>query len=112
MKKEIADQWVAALRRGEYEQGRGQLKNVYGKFCALGVLCDVVAPNNWKQMRDGRYACEMDEIDSHSTLLPTSVLVMTGMHSRSETNLAGLNDVAGRSFDEIADYIEQHWEQL
>jgi hypothetical protein len=41
--KEIKAQWVAALRSGEYEQGRGYLRTSDGKFCCLGVLCDLAA---------------------------------------------------------------------
>lgn len=32
--------WVAALRSGEYEQGTGFL-NKNGKWCCLGVACDL-----------------------------------------------------------------------
>jgi len=38
--QEIKAQWVAALRSGEYEQGQGAL-NSDGKFCCLGVLCEL-----------------------------------------------------------------------
>jgi hypothetical protein len=38
--QEIREQWVAALRSGEYEQGQGAL-NSDGKFCCLGVLCEL-----------------------------------------------------------------------
>jgi hypothetical protein len=32
--------WLAALRSGEYTQGRGQLR-IDDTFCCLGVLCEV-----------------------------------------------------------------------
>jgi len=34
-------EWVATLRSGKYEQGRMFL-NSHGKFCCLGVLCEIV----------------------------------------------------------------------
>jgi hypothetical protein len=40
MNHEIAKEWVTALRSGEYQQGRGQLKSG-NEFCCLGVLCDL-----------------------------------------------------------------------
>ena len=41
MKTEIRDLWVEALRSGEYEQGRSALRPEKGRFCCLGVLCDL-----------------------------------------------------------------------
>lgn len=42
MKPEIKEKWVAALRSGEYKQGRNNLANVKtNRFCCLGVLCEV-----------------------------------------------------------------------
>lgn len=40
--------WVNALRSGEYEQGYGQLCDEEGKFCVLGVLCDIHSRLNSK----------------------------------------------------------------
>lgn len=44
MNPEIKAQWIAALRSGEYQQGRGYLNSHTeegDKFCCLGVLCDL-----------------------------------------------------------------------
>lgn len=43
MDKQIAVQWVAALRSGDYKQGRRQLRNGANEFCCLGVLCNLHA---------------------------------------------------------------------
>jgi len=40
MKPEIKKLWTDALRSGEYHQGRRAL-NSEGRFCCLGVLCDL-----------------------------------------------------------------------
>ena len=42
MNKEIKREWTHALRSGKYKQGNGQLKTSSGKFCCLGVLCDIM----------------------------------------------------------------------
>ena len=46
MKRDIRDQWIAALRSGEYKQGNGVLHQVSKdgaeSFCCLGVLCRVL----------------------------------------------------------------------
>jgi hypothetical protein len=40
MNPEVKARWVAALRSGEYKQGKGALR-LNNKFCCLGVLCDL-----------------------------------------------------------------------
>jgi hypothetical protein len=40
LKPEVREKWVAALRSGEYTQGTRAL-NRDGKFCCLGILCDL-----------------------------------------------------------------------
>ena len=45
MDKKIKERWVAALRSGEYKQGKGQLVTPDDSgeltYCCLGVLCDL-----------------------------------------------------------------------
>jgi hypothetical protein len=38
--QDIKSRWVAALRSGEFPQG-GSALNKNGKFCCLGVLCEL-----------------------------------------------------------------------
>lgn len=40
MNQEVLQQWLGALRSGDYEQGHGALRS-NAKFCCLGVLCDL-----------------------------------------------------------------------
>lgn len=92
--------WVQALRSGEYNQARGQLADSGGD-CCLGVLADVAGCLS----SDGHYidgAGLMGRMallgsDSELEVLPENV----------QTRLAEMND-GGKSFDEIADYIEKH----
>ena len=52
--KEKIQEWVDALRSGDYIQTTGRLCRDDGSkhktFCCLGVLCDLVDPGGW---RDG-----------------------------------------------------------
>jgi hypothetical protein len=41
VKEDIKAQWVAALRSGEFEQGKTALKTNEGSYCCLGVLCEL-----------------------------------------------------------------------
>jgi hypothetical protein len=46
--------WLAALRSGEYSQGRKHLKEG-GSFCCLGVLCDLASKRGsgkWEALND------------------------------------------------------------
>lgn len=50
MNQEVAQEWLTALESGEYKQGNGQLSTQDGRFCCLGVLCDLHAKktgNEW-----------------------------------------------------------------
>ena len=91
MTPEFKAAWVAALRSGKYEQGRGALRTG-DTYCCLGVACDLIDPIAW----DGRTwrDCAFDNIG----LLP---FIARG----SAETLADLND-SGDTFAQIADFIE------
>jgi len=36
------DRWLAPLRSQRYPQGRGRLKGVEGRYCCLGLYCEIV----------------------------------------------------------------------
>ena len=57
----VKQQWIAALRSGEYKQGRWALRTDSG-YCCFGVLCDLYAKAHPK-------ACWNDE---QNTFLPDS----------------------------------------
>lgn len=38
---EVIEKWVKALESGDFEQGRGTLRNIDGHYCCLGVLCEI-----------------------------------------------------------------------
>lgn len=47
MNREVAKRWAAALESGEYEQGHGELRDVRGRYCCLGVLCELSGLGTW-----------------------------------------------------------------
>lgn len=106
---EIRDKWISALRSGEYKQGHGYLREVKNNsFCCLGVLCDIIDPDNWskghqtytfnKKSNGGNQYC--------GVLLPPSVREMTGLPETEEDTLIVMNDDQLLSFNQIADWIE------
>lgn len=105
MKKSIAMKWVKALRSGKYKQGRKVLKNSEGKYCCLGVMCEVVG--YVEILNKGLLPCDVVEKAGMAT--------PNGYLTNAETwdaSLAHFNDCHEYSFDEIADIIQMCWEEL
>ena len=134
MKQEIAQQWTQALRSGQYEQGTGylNLKNKY--FCCLGVLCETLLPNH-PEIEKGLMDVEtttnhrltVTSYNGNFQFLGHSIRQLIGAQaapSRSSpdydaekankqqlTLLVEMND-QGKSFAEIANYIDAHWREI
>lgn len=84
---EQIDKWVAALRSGEYKQGRGQLYvPKENSYCCLGVLGCVVHGLKPTTL-GGRF---------YLGALPHDV----------ENTIAEMNDEQEMNFSEIADWID------
>lgn len=112
MDAEWKARWVEALRSGRYKQGRDQLRTEHDEFCCLGVLCDIVAPDEWRELP----AHGWTSFDEEDGALPQEVADAVGLDRRNPP--LGLfvasihNDGAGeavkpKSFTEIADLIER-----
>lgn len=110
-------EWIAALRSGKYPQGIGSL-NRDGRYCCLGVLCEV---RNYPkrlvhQAMSDTYGYRTG-VDYVTGGLEASTLFGADDPTDEQYNfislLINMNDGAshhtgGRSFAEIADYIEEH----
>lgn len=96
MDAELKAKWLAALRSGKYAQGDGKLRGTNGRFCCLGVLCDVYDPTRWQE--HDRDACF--QYSSNTAFLPTELA-----DGIEEYTLTTMND-NGVPFAEIADWIE------
>lgn len=96
MKQELKDKWIAALRSGEYQQGRAQLYDeATGAFCCLGVLCKVA---DIAISEDG-ISCMVDGIEE-------GYKPLKDMINEDVTICWKMNDFDGASFDNIASWIE------
>lgn len=120
MKKKIAMKWCEALESGEYKQARGQLRKS-GRFCCLGVLCNMHAQAHpdiaAEQKRATEYMGEQD-------LPPMAVQEWAGLGTEegafygyaglqdTYTSLADLNDDVKLTFPEIAKVIRKHYKEL
>lgn len=113
MNKEIKQKWVKALRSGKYKQTRSKLKSTNGRFCCLGVLCDIYAKENG--LRCSRHNDVAMGIFDSLELLPDEIKDWADVDNdpilylkEGTKTLTCLNDEDGKSFKEIADLIEEN----
>lgn len=104
MNAEIKTKWLEALRSGKYKQAQGVLRTADNTFCCLGVLCDIMYPDNWGNVL--QHSVEFKYLSNrHFTGLPIGIREEANLSATSEGNLVCMNDT-GKSFEKIADYIE------
>lgn len=122
MKPEIKEKWVAALRSGKYEKGRGRLNYGNKQFCCLGVLCEVALAEGL-ELKKEMLPDASDPVfyDGGSTFLPENVRAWAGLSAMDPTinnmgaALSSLNDEftyknhvreMTYTFNDIANFIE------
>lgn len=113
MKQDIKQAWVNALRSGDYEQGRGALRQG-DTYCCLGVLCDLAVKAGVIKQTEGPYdyVYGPTPYGSAAAFLPDTVIDWAGLDSHNPVitygeDLAALND-DGCSFLQIATLIDEH----
>jgi hypothetical protein len=119
--QDIKARWVAALRSGEYAQGRGALRNEEGENCCIGVLCDVLnvpvetfrgdysSGGEDLELNDPAYVLARDLIPIKG--IPEEVLNLGGFtYGDTVDQLMSMNDAthSHKTFAEIADLIEEY----
>lgn len=132
MNPKIKEEWIAALRSGEYIQGQSALKQKFideetketkFKYCCLGVLCELAAKEDIVKAYDPSVSYpSMGFVDpvqpytKETSYLPQAVQTWAGLYSRTASygppnvgrSLAQDNDT-GKTFEEIANIIEKHF---
>ncbi len=116
MNAEIKAKWVAALRSGQYEQGRERLCGS-GAFCCLGVLSDLYIRETGMGHWDGIHCATFKDKDGfrEATELPSAVMIWADIETAAPyaytpngtVDLIEAND-AGVPFPKIADIIEAY----
>jgi hypothetical protein len=114
MDPKVKEQWLAALRSGDYRQGWGGLRLRGGRHhCCLGVLMDVrgceVDPGGF--LRQVAIVLDPRSGDCHyeegSGFIHPENARRWGLTIHDQLRLAEMND-AGDSFKKIADWIEKN----
>lgn len=118
MKKELRDEWSAALRSGKYIQGKGCLKGVdmddQVKHCCLGVACEIFAER--AGVKEYNYE-GLVYFDKNRGCLPHKLMDFLGLYwniptvefpvsSLNNSGIAKMNDSGIFSFNDIADIID------
>ena len=116
--------WTAALRSGDYQQGRGELRSTEGEteqFCCLGVACEIAAKEGVTEREGGGYAAGLDGQEYVTgSCLPPAVADWLGItqwgdlveeiaaegHENPYSGVVGLNDGAEWTFEQIAELVD------
>lgn len=127
MNRDNVAKWVQALRSGEYEQ-TGHILAEKGKFCCLGVACEVAI----KDGLDVERFVDDDEVthyDNAISTLPGTVATWLGLDPDQDnvplrainagladsveddwdTTATSLNDRYRLTFEQIADAMEKEY---
>ncbi|WP_407543741.1 hypothetical protein Q0M94_28465 (plasmid) [Deinococcus radiomollis] len=108
MKPEVKALWTAALRSGEYQQGRMVMHSPDGKFCCLGVLCDVYAEETgltWGKVTNQGSGDQGLEFLGDVNYPPPAVRAWAGLTS-SDPRLLVPGDHVTRQISELNDGLE------
>ncbi len=142
MYKDIAEQWVTALRSGKFKQGSGFLR-VGDEYCCLGVLCELYRRDQQKETEeapdwkasDSDYNPSVQRFIYTTVDLPSEVVEWAGMNSdigevalrpqdfysldediRRNLTTDGENlailNDGGATFEQLADIIEKYREDI
>ena len=104
MNKEIKEQWIKALRSGNYQQCKNYLNREDKEFCCLGVLCEI---SNLKKSGSEVKSYTDSFFASSVTYLPNAFRDKIEITGEQEARLIRMND-NGVSFNEIAKYIDEN----
>lgn len=117
--KELVKLWVEALRSGKYQQItdrlRRELDTGYG-YCCLGVLCEVIKPlitasEELTYLEDNLEKGCYPPFIALKHLIPNyenvGALISVQMPDNTVCAVTVLNDDLQKSFNEIADLLEQ-----
>lgn len=109
---QLQQDWIKALRSGEYKQSAGFLKTGHG-FCCLGVLCDVSGYGEWQPYDEGGIEKYSTVIDHAAISYPPSVVSRdAGLNTDLESDLSFMNDHEFKTFGEIADFLEERFNDV
>jgi hypothetical protein len=116
MNQDVKALWLAALRSGEFQQGKKRLRNMDDTYCCLGVLCELAvregaippAVLDYVDSEAYTYGDHAVKHDTSRTNLPTPVANWAGItwDTHEVVPFVTLNDDENYTFEQIANEIE------
>lgn len=112
MTPQLKQEWVEALRSGEYTQGKQalctELQDGSEEWCPLGILVDIAVCDDW-ELEQSKYQLPWGRWTMHGDagVLSEDVCEEIGLSFTTSRLVAEMNDM-GRSFEYIASWIESH----
>ena len=110
MNPDVKVKWLTALRSGEYEQGRFQLRTPQGpddtRYCCLGVLTCLAEAEGVPESPENPFWTLFPDMKESRKMLSPIVQEWAELIAGDAGVPACMND-AGKSFYDIADYIEE-----
>lgn len=115
--RKFTELWLNALRSGQYKQGIGALCTPEEKYCCLGVAGHLSGINKWNRKNDitriaflntGTHFKRFEKNFKFPKKLPKE-LIGDADDNLLVSTLVAMNDT-GKSFEEIADWIEENIE--
>jgi hypothetical protein len=109
MKNITVEEWALALESGKYEQGTGCLKRD-NHYCCLGVLCDLIDNTKWNITTRNHFIYN----ETSDASLPSNIKLVPSGHDHYyiQSELINMNDVAEKTFKEIAQYIRENIKEI
>lgn len=115
MDDKIKQKWIIALRSGNYEQGKNNLRSKNNTYCCLGLLCDIIDPDAWR-LSERDIGCSIKGHKGHYYAHPLmralgrqwlseEALEQVGLTNAQQRTLSKLND-EGVTFYQISFIIE------
>lgn len=98
--------WVEALRSGDYQQGRFDLRTSDNCYCCLGVACNLFTQGEWVLAPHGEYFT-INEFCNTADHDAVAALALRGAAGNGLSGIAlyQMND-QGQTFAQIANAIE------
>jgi hypothetical protein len=107
MLKTWKKKWIEALRGGKYKQTTRYLRRENNTYCCLGVICDLVAPENWGNVNNNGVLNFTFQDEENRHMLPRTLMRKLRITRKEADILIHLND-GGSTFNDIANYIERN----
>ena len=113
MDKDVKQQWITALRSGQYSQCQGELKDNEGANCCLGVLLESQGWEFSASIRNPHtdvcyYTSPEGFCNDEENELTVHTRDEFSLTRKQEVHLMNMNDKEDKDFIQIADWIEDH----